>query len=133
MQGHTASSINVTPLIDILLVLLIIFMVITPLTPKGLQAIVPETAPTHPLEIETPLVLELTASNMLRLTAKEVRLSNLALVIRGVFSSRANKVLFVKADQGLEYRQVAELIDVVKGADPSLEIGLVTPGMGKPY
>jgi biopolymer transport protein TolR len=121
---HTGKSeINVTPLIDVLLVLLIIFMVITPLLPRGLAASVPtKSADNSPAE--RPIVLQI-STNGLSINNNPVSSDTLAAAIRSLYASRANKVLFVNADKDLEYRQVAQLIDRVKGVSSDIQVGLM--------
>jgi biopolymer transport protein ExbD len=117
-------------LIDVLLVLLIIFMIITPLTPKGLRAVAPQLAPAHPQVSETALVLELLGDGTLRLNTRLLTERGLNAEIARIFASRADKVLFIEADQELEYRAVVRIIDAVEGVDPSVEVGLMTAGVG---
>ncbi len=126
--GGAMSEINMTPMIDVLLVLLIIFMVITPLTPKGLEALVPQ-----PNENEEPLpdtnirtvVVSVNADKSIMINRDPVRLDVLEERLRNIFKTRAERVMFVRGDPSLEFREVAQVIDIGKGAGVD-RIGLLT-------
>jgi biopolymer transport protein ExbD len=120
----TRSEINVTPLIDVLLVLLIMFMIITPLTPHGLPALLPQQNTAVQQQENSAIVLQILSDGQIQINGQELRRDQLSSKVLQIFSTRASKVLFLKADRNLDYREVAQVIDVVRGADPSIELGL---------
>jgi biopolymer transport protein ExbD len=127
--SELSSDINITPMIDILLALLIIFMAIAPIPPSGLEALVPRSRP-HSAE-QSAVVLEImrTSAGQLRyrINTTEVRKAELAARLKTIFSHRSDKTMFVKADKGLEFAPVANSIDIAKGVGVD-HVGLITLG-----
>ena len=131
-KGGSVSNINVTPLIDVLLVLLIIFMVITPLTPKGLEALVPQPNPdqkSDPVVNERTVVVSINADRSLLINRESTTKEVLEQSLRDIFKTRAERVMFVRGDPSLNFEDVAEIIDIGKGAGVD-KIGLVTENLG---
>jgi biopolymer transport protein TolR len=114
--GRAKAEMNVTPLIDVLLVLLIIFMVITPLTSRGLPALVPQTPDTAAQQPDDrPVVLLLAADGQIALNHEKLtRREDLAERLRKIFQTRADRVLFIDAAPETEYGLVARVIDEAK-------------------
>jgi biopolymer transport protein ExbD len=120
-------TINVTPLIDILLVLLIIFMVITPLSSHGINAELPQqsvgTAASKP---EPEIVLEITRDHQMLLNGQAVTRAELTAEIAKLYRSRISQQLFIRADGDLEFSEVATAMDEMRGAYGDVQFGLLT-------
>jgi biopolymer transport protein ExbD len=116
-------------LIDVLLVLIIIFMVITPTTPKGMDALVPQPTPPNQKQDEALLaktiVVQVTASGKVMINQDQTTWDDLGPRLDDIFKTRAEKVAFVKGDDAVEFAQVARAIDIMRGSGID-KVGLIT-------
>ncbi|MGH9488196.1 MAG: ExbD/TolR family protein [Terriglobales bacterium] len=129
-KGGPAKDINITPLIDVMLVLIIIFMVIQPLHPSGLHALVPQ--PNHskqPKTSQRTIVVQVLDHGVVKINDTPVTWQTLAPSLAAIYKTRAEKVLFVKGDNDIPFALIAHVIDVTKGVDPSIMVGILTPKM----
>jgi biopolymer transport protein TolR len=130
--GHAVSEINVTPLIDVLLVLLIIFMVIVPVTPKGLDTLIPQPPKnkTNDTPNDRTIVVQVlsngAAEPSYKINETAFAKSQIESQLAAIFATRQEKVMFVKGDKDLDFSKVAEVIDFGHQAEVD-NIGLITP------
>jgi len=123
------AEMNVVPLIDILLVLLIIFMVINPNKPKGLEALVPQPAPPNsqpPQAINDKLVVVQVLNNgSIKINQEDSSWDTLEARLTDIFKTRAERVAFIKGDDNVKFEQVARAIDIMHRANID-HVGLMT-------
>ena len=127
------SNINVTPMVDVMLVLLIIFMVITPLTPKGLDALVPQPPPPNQPKNQQPdrtIVVQVIDRGPgqtpgVKINQDDTTWNDLQTRLTDIFKTRAEKVMFVKGDDNIPFADVANVIDIAHASGVD-KVGLIT-------
>ncbi len=122
--GASLAEINIIPLVDVVLVLLLIFMLTAPMMYRGIDVNLPKTA-SKPTVVEERMVLTVTRDRAMYLNDRQVVLDTLDVTLRDTFAGRADKTLYLKADAGLPYGVVVETMDRVRRAGIE-KLGMVT-------
>jgi biopolymer transport protein TolR len=130
-NGGPVAEPNIVPLIDVLLVLIIIFMVITPKIPTGLPALVPQPSPPNAPAQPGIIVVQVLPGGAVKINDESSSWESLGRRLSVIYSTRADKVAFVKSDDDVSFSQVARAIDVMRGAGIE-HVGLITPKMNQP-
>ena len=119
------SEINVTPLVDVMLVLLIMFMVTAPLMQQGIEVDLPKTSPSGVDMTDEPFVIVIDSHGKIMVAKNNMELDSIRLKLKSIFEHRKNKQVYIQADRKVDYGVVAEVMAEIRAAG-IFNIGLVT-------
>lgn len=129
-KRKTMSEINVTPLVDVMLVLLIMFMVTAPLMQQGIDVDLPKTASSGVDLNSEPTVMVIDENKKITIAKTEIQMSNLREKLKAIFQSKKNKQIYLQADRRVDYGSVAEVMAEIRAAG-IYNIGLITVPKGR--